>query len=148
VLYDGHTTLSYYINTVLKNMQYKHTQIGYLFFVIIGLFAFALVFYGDCFIESLEKQVFYIIILVLLIVLAVFSTLTVQVDNKKVVIKFGVGLIWKKFNISDIKSCSMVRNRWWYGFGIRKIWGGWLYNVSGLCCGNKNEKWKNKSNRY
>jgi len=25
-----------------------------------------------------------------------------------------------------------VRNQWWWGWGIRLIPGGWLYNVSGL----------------
>jgi len=25
-----------------------------------------------------------------------------------------------------------VRNKWWWGWGIRRIHDGWLYNVSGL----------------
>jgi hypothetical protein len=44
----------------------------------------------------------------------------------------GIGLINKKYPISDIKSVKIVKNNWMYGWGIRVIPGGWLYNVSGF----------------
>ena len=25
-----------------------------------------------------------------------------------------------------------VRNKWWYGYGVRKVPNGWMYNVAGL----------------
>ena len=56
----------------------------------------------------------------------------VGVSDGWVEVKFGIGLMRKKFALSDIESCSVVRNRWWYGWGIRKIHRGWLFNVSGL----------------
>jgi len=46
-------------------------------------------------------------------------------------IKFGIGLIRKKFNYQDVRDFSIEKNPWYYGWGIRKIPGGWLYNVSG-----------------
>lgn len=69
---------------------------------------------------------------VLAVAAYLFSGLTVRVDHTSVAIRFGPGLIRKSFSLSDIASCGPVRNRWWYGWGIRKIPGGWLYNVSGL----------------
>ena len=66
------------------------------------------------------------------IVYALFHSLTVRVSRSDIALSFGVGLIRKQFLIGDISSASMVQNRWYNGFGIRKIRGGWLYNVSGF----------------
>ena len=61
-----------------------------------------------------------------------FSTLTVKVSRASVVIKFGVGIISKTFAVADVEMAAIVRNRWYYGWGIRLTPHGWLYNVSGL----------------
>jgi len=70
--------------------------------------------------------------LILGIVLALCHSLTVRVSRSEIALSFGVGLIRKQFPIGDISSASIVQNRWYNGFGIRKIRGGWLYNVSGF----------------
>ncbi len=64
--------------------------------------------------------------------LSMFTSMTVYCDNDTLKIRFWTGLIYKKFLLKDITSCMVVRNRWYYGWGIRKIPGGWLFNVSGL----------------
>ena len=66
------------------------------------------------------------------IVYALFHSLTVRVSRSDIALSFGVGLIRKQFPIGDISGASIVQNRWYNGFGIRKIRGGWLYNVSGF----------------
>ena len=66
------------------------------------------------------------------IVFALFHSLTVRVSLSDIALSFGVGLIRKQFPIGDISGASIVQNRWYNGFGIRKIRGGWLYNVSGF----------------
>ena len=66
------------------------------------------------------------------IVYALFHSLTVRISRSDIALSFGVGLIRKQFPIGDISSASIVQNRWYNGFGIRKIRGGWLYNVSGF----------------
>ena len=71
-------------------------------------------------------------ILLFLILMALFSTLTVTGFSDYVEIKFGIGLVRKKFHYKDIQSCSVQKNPFLYGWGIRKIPGGWLYNVSGF----------------
>jgi hypothetical protein len=60
------------------------------------------------------------------------GTMTVEVDEMLVRIKFGVGFIRKSFRLEEIESCRPVRNCWWWAWGIRQISGGWLYSVSGL----------------
>ena len=69
---------------------------------------------------------------ILLVSLALFHSLTVRVSRNDIVLCFGIGLIRKSFVIDDIQSATIVRNRWYIGWGIKKIRGGWLYNVSGF----------------
>lgn len=58
--------------------------------------------------------------------------LTVIVDADAVRVKFGIGIIKKMIRIANIKNCKIVKNRWWYGWGIRWIPHGWLFNVAGF----------------
>jgi hypothetical protein len=69
---------------------------------------------------------------VVVFILAVFGTLTVSVDEATVQATFGVGPIRKGIALADVSGFEVVRNRWYYGWGVRYFPGGWLYNVSGL----------------
>lgn len=69
---------------------------------------------------------------IMIIVLAIFSTLTVSVGNDTLRIRFGpVGLIRKSWPLKDIVSVMAVTNPWYYGWGIHFTPHGTLYNVSG-----------------
>lgn len=72
------------------------------------------------------------VLLTLLVCVALFYSLTVEISNDYLGIHFGVGIVKKRFEIKDIEKAYPVRNRWYYGWGIRLIPHGWLYNVSGL----------------
>jgi len=61
-----------------------------------------------------------------------FASLTVVVGDAAVFVRFGPGLIRRSFALTDIRAVRTVRNRWYYGWGIRLLPRGWLYNVSGL----------------
>lgn len=61
-----------------------------------------------------------------------FYRMVVTVRADEVEIKFGIGLIKKRIKVDDIVAARPVRNRWWYGWGIRYFPGGWLYNIWGL----------------
>jgi hypothetical protein len=73
----------------------------------------------------------WLVVLIAPVVALLIGWLTVSVDAAEVVAQFGVGLIRKRISLVDVRSCEPVRNPWYYGFGIRWIPGGWLYNVSG-----------------
>jgi hypothetical protein len=68
----------------------------------------------------------------LLIVTVLFTTLTIEVHHGGLECRFGVGLIRRRIRLEDICEAQIVRNRWWYGWGIRLTPHGWLWNVSGL----------------
>ena len=67
----------------------------------------------------------------MVVVLALFASLTVEIDAEHLRIRFGIGLIRKRFPLDQIDTCRPVSNPWIYGWGIRLTPHGWLYNVSG-----------------
>ena len=71
------------------------------------------------------------IVVVLAVALALFASLTVEIDAEHLRIRFGIGLIRKRFPLDQIDTCRPVTNPWIYGWGIRLTPHGWLYNVSG-----------------
>ena len=72
-----------------------------------------------------------ILLTVVTLLLANFGSLTVRVDEGAVKLRFGVGLIRRTIPLDRIQAAARVRNRWWYGWGIRLTPHGWLWNVAG-----------------
>jgi hypothetical protein len=110
-------------------IAYHHRQVGTLVLMVGGLsiVLLALLLY---FVEAHPIGIAVLIILVVCFVL--FAALTVEVTETDVSLKFGPGLIRKRFPLGSIRSVSAVRNKWYFGWGIRMLPRGLLYNVSGL----------------
>ena len=64
--------------------------------------------------------------------MAHFSFLTVTVEPASARAAFGRGWPRKTVDLSQVVTVAAVRNRWIYGFGIRWIPKGSLWNVWGL----------------
>ena len=120
--------------------SYKHTQIGYL--VLIVTFVVFIFFAWLYLIASAEPPsvdsgtnfAVTAVMVLILFILASFSTLTVTIDEQYLRIKFGYGIFRKKLALGEIASVKQVKNHWYYGWGIR-LWFWpymWIYNVSGF----------------
>ncbi len=109
--------------------RYRHTQIGYLLLVALGgglaLILYLMLITGFNWATAIA-------LIILAGCLWVFSSLTVTLDGDKLEVRFGPGFIRLSFLLSDIAAQRVVTNPWYYGWGIKLIPGGWLYNVSGL----------------
>ena len=66
------------------------------------------------------------------LILIVFRSLTIEIDETELRCWLGDGLVRRRFPLSEIASARPVRNKWYYGWGIRWIPTGWMFNVSGL----------------
>lgn len=112
----------------------KYIQVGtFSVIVIIPFFILTLYMIFSAGSNDLEQvSILGIVAIILFICLLIFYKLTISIDNTYFSFKLGIGLIGKKYLISDIQSCKSVRNNPLFGIGIRKIPKGWLYNVSGL----------------
>ncbi|MBK7627143.1 MAG: hypothetical protein IPJ16_08090 [Bacteroidales bacterium] len=82
--------------------------------------------------ELITVFTFGFVLLTLLICLLTFYKLTISVTDTYVSFSLGIGLVSRKYSVSDIKSCKPVKNNILTGVGIRMLNNGWLYNVSGL----------------
>ena len=71
-------------------------------------------------------------VILLIVVLWLFGSLTVEVSGEELRHYFGPGFWKKTYLLQDIETSKQVRNSWIYGWGIRLTPFGWLYNVSGL----------------
>lgn len=112
---------------------YRHTQPGTLMRVsfvvaILGFLVGAMLAAAS---DPKMMSVLLVLALVMFLVMLLFHSLTVEVARDYLAIRFGVGLIRKRWPLKDIDSVEIVRNRWWYGWGIRLTPHGWLFNVSG-----------------
>jgi hypothetical protein len=108
-------------------LPYRHTQIGWPALAgVLPTFVVAVV------LALRDLPLAWLVAGIAPIVVLLLGWLTVSVDDTSVVARFGVGLIHRRIPLADIRSFEAVRNPWYYGWGIRLIPGGWLYNVAGL----------------
>ena len=110
---------------------YRHRQPGRLIWICMGLAALMCIVLALLLPAPRPSRVMLSVLSGLFVALAwLFGSLTTVVREGVVEIHFGPGLISKRFPLGDF--VSVVRNKWYYGWGIRIIRKGWLYNVSGL----------------
>ena len=107
---------------------YRHTQFGTVI-VITTVAVMSLAFLPAWLAGT--ATIAWLILGSLVVLLALFFSLTVEIDAEHLRIRFGIGLIRKRFPLDQIDTCRPVRNSWIYGWGIRLTPHGWLYNVSG-----------------
>ena len=108
--------------------RYQHTQIGYL---LITLYSIVILFLGYVNIMTFHPLTL-IGLIILLIVLGIFSRLTVTVDDQRIKVQFGLSIVRKSLLLKEIETHRVVKNPWYYGWGIRFTPRGWLFNVSGF----------------
>ncbi|HEX7518391.1 MAG TPA: hypothetical protein VF345_14010 [Chthoniobacterales bacterium] len=110
----------------MKN--YQHTQFGWAIVLGLGAGGLAMVLAA----AFRPSSVSYLLTGgIVLLVGALFSTLTIVIEEGALRASFGPGLIRKKVRLADVASVRPIPVRWWYGWGIRLTPHGWLYNVSG-----------------
>ncbi|MFC2032803.1 hypothetical protein ACFLUS_05590 [Chloroflexota bacterium] len=109
--------------------RYEHTQVGYL---IIAAMAAVMVLIGIVLAKAGINWIAIGVLIIIAVALVLFSSLTVVIWEEELEVRFGPGPIRKRFKLNEIESCKVVKNRWYYGWGIRLTPHGVLYNVSGF----------------
>ena len=112
---------------------YRHTQIGYA--TLIGTGAALITQIGNA-TRDLRKHrrrawISVPMAFVMVGILALFSSLRVEVDGERVTASFAGGLLPRHVALAEIKDAKVVTIPWRYGWGIRRTPRGWLYNVWG-----------------
>jgi hypothetical protein len=69
---------------------------------------------------------------IILLIGFLFGGLNTRLTSDSLDLTFGIGLIKKSISLTNIESFERVKNKWWYGFGIRLTPHGWMWNMKGL----------------
>jgi hypothetical protein len=109
--------------------HYRHTQVGYL---IIVAMAASMVLIGIILANTGINWIAIGVLVVIAITLVLFSSLTVIIREDELEVRFGPGLVHKRFKLNEIESCQVVKIPWYYGWGIRLTPHGMLFRVSGF----------------
>ena len=109
-------------------MTYRHTQFGW-FTLGTTLLVFAIVVPA---LWSSNPATLVFVSIAIAMVGLLFGWLTVDIDNRRLLIRMGLGLVRRAIPLSSIRAFAPVTNRWYYGWGVRLTPYGMLYNVSGL----------------
>jgi len=111
-------------------IYYRNRQPGYAMAIVMGVsIAITIAWWGIFFYNPywlwpwvIGQVIFFIL----------FASLTITIDDKYLLLKFGPGIIRKRFELKEIAAASEVRNRWWFGLGINYMFKRWFFNVHGL----------------
>jgi hypothetical protein len=107
--------------------MYDHTQPGTVIRVLCIVIMLWLV--G---VAVLSTWMLYLVAGIVFLLMLIFHALNVRIDEDGMHLRFGVGLLRKSIPLESVDSCRVVRNSLMYGFGIRYVFDGWMWNVSGL----------------
>ena len=69
--------------------------------------------------------------LLFIVICFLFYGLTTKVTRDAITVSFGIGIIRKRIPLKRIRTVKTVKSPWYYGWGIRIIPKGILYNISG-----------------
>ncbi len=113
--------------------EYEEFQFGWLTFIIlvpIQIFV-AFLYFNELGDRPLDGNTYLFVNGIFLLVYFLFYGMTIKVDTERINISFGLGVIRKSIKIDKIINVDTIKNPWYYGWGIRLIPNGWLYNISG-----------------
>jgi hypothetical protein len=112
-------------------MEYRHSQFGTV--LVIGLLTPMLAMFVVPMLLGSFPPVLFVVPVILLVSLALFYSLNVEITGGTLDCSFGIGVIRKKILLADIVEARAVDNPWLLGWGIRWMPGQyWAWNVSGL----------------
>jgi hypothetical protein len=114
-------------------IEYKEVQFGWLIFALLlpALAIITYLFLTEAGSRPLGPIEYMVICLITLFIYLLFYRLTTTISADRLSVSFGIGLIRKRIKFSRIKTVTVVKNPWYYGWGIRNIPNGMLYNMSG-----------------
>ncbi len=110
-------------------IRYRHNQTGWLTIV---LFLLVLIPIGVAYVAT-KLWLLLLFAAFFLILLALFFSLQTVIEKDQLRVSFGIGLISRTIALGDVRAARAVRNKWYYGWGIRYLGpDGWMFNIAGL----------------
>jgi len=114
-------------------IKYRKFQFGWVivitFLIIMVWMTFAYIYqWGN---NPIDKRGYIIFLILFGTILSGFCGMTIIVTDKHIKIRLGIGFYTKKIDLSTVGSVAIQKYPIYYGYGIRMLQNGLLYNVSG-----------------
>jgi hypothetical protein len=111
--------------------KYEHTQkAGMPFYAVLAMsFVLVATFSIN---EFSSAAILLLVVCLWLYLLLMMSSLKVMIDEQFLRLRFGPGVFFKKFPVSDITGIGPKYKTYIWGWGIRWYFVGWLYNIAGF----------------
>ena len=114
-----------------ERVLYEHRQVGWV--TVVALFAIGvLICIAAAISAPSERSLSFSLVPILLVVAALFSTLTVRVTERHLMWFFGAPGIGRRIALGEITSIRAIETSIFEGWGIHLTWHGWVWNVSGF----------------
>jgi|SRR6476661_6903238 len=115
-------------------MKYDKSQTSWLVIVVFlsVILIISVAFFRQAGEKPLPENVYYTLLGIFISVLLFFYKLRIKVDERGIHIIYGIGLIRIRIHPDEINNVKEVKSSFLYGWGIRFIPGGMLYNIQGL----------------
>ncbi len=110
-------------------VQYKHTQYGALMFILFLITGMLIAVVSVRLLAENRVPSVILMIVIYLVGLAMFYALTIELSAEKLKFWFGIGVVQKTIALSEIQSTKVVKNPWYYFWGVKSIPGGWFYAI-------------------
>ncbi len=113
--------------------EFKEFQFGWIMFIIILPVQLLITYFYIYQLGSkpIDTSSFIIVTVITTTLLILFYGLKTIVNQNSITLLFGIGLVRKHIPLQRIESIVPTKNNHLYGWGIRFIPGGILYNISG-----------------
>jgi len=111
-------------------VKYRHTQYGALMFIVFAITGILIGVVAPSILAEGRVLSAILMIGVYLFGLGMFYSLTVEISEDNLTFWFGMGLVRKTIVLSEIQSTKVVKNPWYYFWGIKSIPGGWFYAIA------------------
>ena len=117
-----------------ERVRYEHRQIGWLTLVaIFAILALISAAFAGSERTDADRTAYNVVVSVVAIIAALFSSLTVRVTDTYVAWWFGLPLIGRRVRLDEIASAVPTKTSLLEGWGIHlTYWHGWVWNVSGF----------------
>ena len=115
-------------------MQYEEKQYGRILVLVNSLFVLLVALssiFSDT-IQNIDTRLLISYFILMTFITALFYKLQITVTSSCIQLRFGVGLIQKKIELDAVASVIEVKNKWWHGWGIRRLPNTWMWNIDGL----------------
>src|SRR5690606_922568 len=114
-------------------MKYEKDQIGWFMIAIflLILIHLTIAYYFQLGNKPLPTTAFATLVAFFMTTLLCFYKLKIRVDDAGIHVIYGVGLIRIKIAPTKVIQVKIVRNPWYFGWGIRFTNKGMLYNIQG-----------------